>query len=191
MTQPIATDPESDPLDEQLPEVLRDRLALAYDVNPPETVGDWAAVVRAITGTEDGVSEDVLCHFSDGDHAVTVDGEEHAFVCVVDPLVLAVLRGRPATIRSETEAGTVRIEVREDGYAVDPADAVVSLGIARDVERGECRDPQVTYEQVCRYIAAFPSREDYEAWAEAVDGVTAAVPPAAAVRMAEALAGTA
>lgn len=182
-------DASSAALDRELPPRLAERLAVAYDVDgPAETVGDFVRVVEATVSEYDGDIEDALCSADESRHRIDIDGETRYYHCVVDPLVLQALRDEPATVRSSIRSDEVVFEI-DDAVAVSPADAVLSFGIAEEVERGGCLDPEQAYRQICAYVNAFPSTEAYEEWAGDVPAVTTAVPVEIGVAFARALAG--
>lgn len=183
-------DASSAALDRELPPRLAERLAVAYDVDgPAETVGDFVRVVEATVSEYDGLTEDALCSADESRHRIDIGGETRYYHCVVDPLVLQALRDEPATVRSSIRGEEVVFEIADGEVGVSPADAVLSFGIAEDVERGDCLDPERAYGQICAYVNAFPSAEAYEEWASDVSAVTAAVSVETGVAFARALAG--
>ncbi|QIO25273.1 organomercurial lyase [Haloarcula sp. JP-L23] len=125
---------------------------------------------------------ETLCTTETSRHEAIIDGEPLYFHCVLDALVVPFLREAddPVTIRSESPAsGTVvEIQAGQDSLTVEPPDAVMSFGVAADVEAPAADDVDLSlgYEWFCPYTNAFPTDAEYEEWAAKTDAVTMAIP---------------
>lgn len=170
--------------DEPLPPELGAKFQTAFGMEEaPDTFGEWIEGLAA-GATEAGleVELEALCVAEDTGHVAEVGGERHHFHCVLDTFLLPALLDEErigVTSTDPLDAETVELTVTEEGVTATPPDAVVSFGVARDVEppQGESFDPEAAYARVCPYINAFPSREAYERWDEQVEeAVTVGLP---------------
>lgn len=213
-TSAPAADPPV-PVDAALSTPIPDGVGAAmervYDLDaPPATTGEWIDGVQATDrAAGDTVTADDMCAVDDARHevdldaGVTVPGTDAvtaSYICVLDPLAVPFLAGTAGTILSESPVSDATIEFRvgPDEVSVDPATAVVSLGVvapesgagtddadstAADAEDAAATDAaddsesdagltvEDTYEMLCPYGHAFRDEDAYERWDAERDGI--------------------
>lgn len=185
--------PGIDPADVRIPPHVGAGLARLFDRDERlDTAAEWIEAVRDAFGdvTDGEPSEEDLCHDPEGRHAVEIDGERRSFVCVLDPLIVPFLRESPGVVRSRTavDGEQVTVDVGPDAASATPSGAVVSLGVARDVDPAEPLDAERIYGTLCPYVQTFATPAEYERWAEDVDAATTSLPVDHGVALARALA---
>jgi alkylmercury lyase len=152
-----------------------------------ETLDALAVAIREVIGDDTGSDSDYddvsvaiedLCHVEDETlHRVTTADETSYFRCFYDGVVLAHLVDEPVEIQTESPAGElIEMRVSPDGTLdVTPSDAVMSFGIAADMDTdGDEIDAvgELAEFIMCPYVKAFPTRDAYAYWAAGVDGAT-------------------
>lgn len=170
--------------DIELPPDVAEQLRTAFGLpDSPRTLEEWVASTSAVAD-ETGltVSMDTLCTAEQSRHRATIDGDTHHFHCVLDALVVPFVLGldEPVLIRSDSPVSetTVEIHAGQDTLAVEPADAVMSFGVATglDAPSPDEFDLSLAHERFCPYANAFPTEAEYERWAGRTDAVTTAFP---------------
>lgn len=176
----------------RLPDDIAAGLGDLYDTVAPDTAAAWVAMLRDHKRDLDGELPSIedLCTADDGAHAFVGDDRSQSYICVLDPLAVPFLADTPGTIRSTTpeRETTVEITVGAEGVDYSHPEAVVSVGIADEVDCDACTSIEETYEQVCPYIHVFEDEAEYETWAETTDAATTSVPAETGVALAGALA---
>lgn len=181
---------DSQGLEAPLPSDVRTGLGRLLGADSIETLAEWIAEVRRRTGGP--IAVDDLCHADEETpHWGEVDGERHYFRCFYDAVVLSALVERPVAIRTESPAGT-EIEARAAGgtdLTVVPETAAFSFGVDESVSPPPDGEPSHAdvYAAVCPFVRAFPDRESYDRWADAVPAATVAMPLEGATELAAAL----
>jgi len=163
-----------------VPVSLGERLQTAFRLDErPRTFGDWVDAMTHVA-ERDGLTldVDVLCTTDRSLHRAKFDGETHHFQCVLDAVIVPFLVDGVDTVLVRTEGPVsgdrVEIPVRRGTVETEPPGAVTSFGVATDVT-GQDPDglgPAIAYQQVCPYVKAFPTLEEYETWAGTVDAVS-------------------
>ncbi|WP_435177145.1 organomercurial lyase [Halorussus sp. AFM4] len=180
-------------LDRRLPPEIADNLRTLFGADDrPETFGAWTDAVAAAFGDEWPPSVADLCHDEAGRHRAAIETatgtETYRFVCVLDAFMLPFLPevsgegDREVEVTSEgPETGeTVTSRATRERIETDPADAVLSFGVAEtDPSAGGesgAPTPEETYGALCPYVHAFPDETAYERWADRVEAPTTALP---------------
>jgi alkylmercury lyase len=157
----------------------------------------WA--IREVTDGRDDYNSLVindLCHAGvETPHQATTADETYHFRCFYDGVALAHLANESVEIQTESPAGElIEMSVSPNGdIDVTPTDAVMSFGIATDVESSvddTTTGPaisEIVMRIMCPYVKAFSTRAAYEHWAESVDGATVGMSLAVGISIAAAL----
>ena len=166
-----------------IPPAVADPLQTAFALRKtPTTLGEWVTITSAVAGDVGlTVGMETLCTTKTSRHQATIDDETRYFHCVLDALIVPFLRDTDdsVTIRSESSISdtVVEIEAGQDLLPVDPPDAVMSFGVATDVDVPDAKDVDLSfgYEWFCPYSNAFPTEAEYKEWASQTDAVTMAI----------------
>jgi len=161
---------------------------------PPRTFEECGQAIGAIARREGLAFDlDTLCGTDDSPHRAEFGDQVRQFICVQDAFIVPYVADGVERVEITTESPIRgdRIEaVVEDGAVeTDPADAVMSFGVASDVSPpAENPDsPVLAYDKICPYGHAFTSEAAYEEWAATVDAVTMHAPLADAIELAAAI----
>lgn len=178
-----------------LPPALAERFATVLDLDdPPATLDEWAeATADRLDAAGVSVGVDKLCTTTESRHEARIGDERWQFRCVLDALLTPFVLddAEPVEVRSEGPASgeVVEIEAGTDHVSVAPTSAIVSLGLAVDVEPPGAVTETVTaygHGTFCPYVNAFPDEAAYKEWDEATpEAVTMPVPVEAAHRLAQ------
>ena len=162
-------------VDDPLPAALAARWqAVTGRGAPPRTARDLLTAVRAWLASQDSAAPrlDAFMAETPTRHTVRLADRPVFTACALDALLLPLLRGGPATLRSESPACGAVVEVRVGpaGPTASHPAAVLSLGVAREGP-GEVRTA------VCPFLNLFPDPAAYKAWAAAhPEALTVGVP---------------
>lgn len=171
--------------DRELPPGVADAFRAALELpEPPATLGDWAdAVADRLAAADITVGPEELCTTSSSPHEARVGEDRWHFRCVFDALLLpfVVEPSEAVEVRSRSPASGAVVEARvtTEDVSVDPASAVVSLGVTTDLDAAGDLDvhPVLAYERFCPYINAFADEDGFDEWAaETPDAEATAVP---------------
>lgn len=170
--------------DYDIPPELADKIQIAFGLNePPATLGDWVdATCHLLDDADITVGFEDMCTADASRHEAQIGGEAHHFHCVLDTLLLPFVVEDQSTFdvrsRSPVSEQIVELTVSGDTVEVTPTEAVMSFGVAADVDipPDGTIEPALAYTRLCPYINAFPSRAEYEQWAsETTEAATMAL----------------
>lgn len=175
------------PLGEQL------RVALGLDTRP-RTFGNYVDAMASLVDRAGlDVDLDTLCTTDASPHRATFRGETQHYHCTLDALIVPFLADdvEQVDIRtvSPVSGDTITFTVTESTIDPDPPDAVLSFGVAADVEAPptDSRSPALAYRRICPYGKAFGSRAEYEQWADETEAYTMAITTEDSFELARAL----
>lgn len=182
-------------LERELPDELADQFAAIGLAHAPETVGEWIELTTSVLEDADLPTDlEVMCTSDHGRHEATFGEETRHVHCVLDTLLVPFVidADEPVTARSKSpESGEIiEILVTREEISTSPETAVMSFGIATDIEEpiDDPIDPTVIYELFCPYVNAFTSREEYKQWAdETEEAITIGMPMEAGFALARAI----
>lgn len=192
-TTDVGTDNATDYRHVRLPEGLARRTQALWDLpEPPATMGELLDRVGRVDGfIPDGADwRDLLVSDEATLHEVRVDGETLHTYCVLDALELPFVLDRPVVIRSRVpgRGETVRMTADPGGVRASDDGVIISFGAAtalpEDPDTLDRHDAaglqELTHNEACPTINAFPDRRAYEEWAadSAVVSVALTLPQA-------------
>jgi hypothetical protein len=163
-----------------IPEPLGDQLQTALGLDQrPRTFGDWVDALAHLLD-RDGVrlGPDALCTTDESQHTATFDDRTVHYQCPQDAFMVPFLAEDVDVVEIATETPvrgeTVTVTVTGDEFEVDPESALVSFGIAADVDGPEtdAASPALAYGRFCPYGHAFVDEAEYEEWAAEADAFT-------------------
>lgn len=160
----------------------------------PQTLEGWGKAMGEIVRREGiDVGLNTLCTTEQSPHQAQFNGTTQHFVCVQDAFIVPYVVSDVETVEITTESPVsgeqIEVTVVGDEIETDPANAVMSMGVAADISEpsAEADSPEIAYGKICPYGHAFVNRDEYEQWAETVDAVTMVAPLEDAFRLAEAI----
>lgn len=183
--------------DREIPPTLASALEDAFGLDsPPGTLGEWVTTTEELLGAVGmTVSYEELCTTQEGPHVARFDGQTQPFVCVLDTFLLPYAADVSGPIEVEStspDGATVRFEVTRSAIRTEPETAVISFGVASDVEPVDpaALSPEHAYQHLCPYVHAFPSGSAYTAWADDLaEAETMVLPAVAGFELAGLIAG--
>jgi hypothetical protein len=151
---------------------------------PPATLGEWAdAMSQLLKEADIAVGVEEMCTADSTRHEVRIGSDVQYFSCVLDTLLVPFVIDEPEIIdirsQSPVSGDIIEIQASQDSIEVIPDDAVMSFGVAADVEAlsDGGNGPVLAYDRFCPYVNAFSSEMEYEQWAtETADAVTMGLP---------------
>ena len=124
---------------------------------------------------------ETLCTADTSRHQATIDDETRFFHYMLDALIVPFLRDTDdqVIIHSESPISDTVVEIQagQDSLIVDHPGAVMSFGVATDIDAPDAEDVDLSlgYEWFCPYTNTFPTKAEYKEWASQTDAVTMAM----------------
>lgn len=170
----MKTRPDSTMQDREIPSAVAERLQIVLRLNEPpatlDVVADTVSHIFEAAGTS--VEFEELCLTGSSRHEARVGDDVHHFRCVLDTLLLPFVLEEPTEFdirsRSPVSDAVIEMTVGREGISVEPETAVISFGVAADVEPPDSAKEVVSgygYETFCPYVNAFSSETEYDEWA--------------------------
>lgn len=195
-------DTDSKPTDEgiELPTDFAEHAATLTNLDtPPATLEEWwTAMGNQYSANDLTVGFADLYSKTPTRHEVHVNDRVRYANCALDALMAAVMAEQATvTVRSidPVAATPVTITVSDDAVEVSPEGALICFGMDLDPADVEAvgslaewsvqDDKDEIRDSVCQYTNAFESEATYEQWASTTDSVTAPLPPANVVPLAQ------
>ncbi|WP_227377721.1 organomercurial lyase [Haladaptatus halobius] len=174
---------------------LSEQLKLIFSLDDaPATLDEWVEMTVMLLREDDiTVDLDALCTDDSSWNTARIGETTHHFHCVLDAIVVPFLVDELDEIAiratSPLTGSIVELQVTHDEMISTPEEAVVSIGVATDTTEpdADALISEIAYERFCPYTNAFPSRTEYEQWAEETDAETMAISTDEAYELARAL----
>lgn len=167
-----------------IPSTIAEQMVALGLTEPPATLGEWADTTMELLrdkGVTVGV--EVMCTAERDRHEAQIGTEVQCFHCVLDTLLIPFAQDDPDVVeirsRSPVSDDIVEITASRESINVTPEAAVMSFGVAADVEEptDDAITPDLAYERFCPFVNAFTSQAEYEQWAdETPEAVTMGLP---------------
>lgn len=180
----------------EIPPPLGEGLRVGLDLeHRPRDFSEYVDAMATLVD-RDGleVDLDTLCTTEASPHRATFRGGTQHYHCTLDAIIVPFLADDVERVTIETlspvSGDRITFAVIDAAIEADPAGAVLSFGVAAQVEPppADAWSPALAYRLVCPYGKAFVSRAEYDEWADATDAHTMAVSMEDALALALALA---
>ena len=167
-----------------IPSTIAEQMVALGLVEPPATLGEWAdATMQLLRDKDVTVGVEAMCTVERDRHEAQIGAEVQCFHCVLDTLLLPFVQDDSDVVeirsRIPLSGGIIEITASRESINVSPEAAVMSFGVAVDVEEptDHTITPDLAYERFCPYVNAFTSQAEYERWAdETPEAVTMGLP---------------
>ena len=179
------TNHETSSIDEYpIPSAIAEQMAALGLTEPPATLGEWVdATTQLLRDRGVDVGVEAMYTVDRDRHEAKIGDDVQCFHCVLDTLLLPFVQDDSEVVeirsRSPVSGDIIEMHVSRDGIDHTPEAAVMSFGVAADIEEPayDAINPDLAYERFCPYVNAFTSKAEYEQWAqETPEAVTVGLP---------------